>query len=46
MDKQIPFAFCTGSLAAEMHDRFPGITIIAKPFSEDSIIAVAGTLVK
>ena len=45
-EKQIPFAFCTGSLAAEMHSRFPGITIIPKPFSEDTIIEVATTLVK
>ncbi len=46
MEKQIPFAFCTGSLAAEMHDRFPGILIIPKPFSEDAIIEVANALVK
>lgn len=46
MQKQIPFAFCTGSLAAEMHSRFPGIMIVPKPFSEDTIIEVANTLVK
>lgn len=46
MGKQIPFAFCTGSLAAEMHDRFPGILIIPKPFSEEAIVEVARTLVK
>ena len=44
--KGIPFAFCTGSLAAEMHDRFPGIMIIPKPFSEDAILEVANTLAK
>ena len=46
MEKNIPFAFCTGSLAAEMHSRFPGIMIIPKPFSEDASIEVATTLVK
>lgn len=45
-EKQIPFAFCTGSLAAEMHSRFPGIMIIPKPFSEDAIIEVATTLTR
>jgi DNA-binding response OmpR family regulator len=45
-EKQIPFAFCTGSLAAEMHDQFPGIMIIPKPFSEEAIIEVAETLAR
>lgn len=44
--KQIPFAFCTGSLAAEMHDKFPGIIIIPKPFSEELILQAASALVK
>ena len=44
--RNIPFAFCTGSLAAEMHDRFPGILIIPKPFTEATILEAAGTLVK
>lgn len=46
MAKDIPFAFCTGSLAADMQHRFPGIMIVPKPFSEDAIIEVATTLVK
>lgn len=45
-EKHIPFAFCTGSLATEMQDRFPGITIIPKPFTEETILETAGTLVK
>ncbi|RYE88729.1 MAG: response regulator [Hyphomicrobiales bacterium] len=43
--RHIPFAFCTGSFAAEMHDRFPGITIVPKPFSEDLILDAARALV-
>lgn len=42
--RNIPFAFCTGSVAEEMGQRFPGIHIIAKPFSEDTIVEVARTL--
>jgi len=45
-EKNIPFAFCTGSLATEMQDRFPGIMIVPKPFSEEAIIEVAATLTK
>jgi len=44
--KGIPFAFCTGSLAAEMHSKFPGIIVIPKPFSEDVILEAARALVK
>lgn len=44
--KGIPFAFCTGSLAADMAARFPGILIIPKPFGEDEILRVANALVR
>lgn len=45
IEQKIPFAFCTGSLATEMQERFPGIHIVAKPFSEDCILDVARKLV-
>jgi CheY-like chemotaxis protein len=45
-ERNVPFAFCTGSLAHDMHSKFPGIRIIPKPFSEDAIIEAATTLVK
>lgn len=41
----VPFAFCTGSMAEEMRQRFPGVLIIPKPFSEAAILAAAATLV-
>jgi DNA-binding NtrC family response regulator len=44
--RNIPFAFCTGSLAAEMHEKFPGIIIIPKPFSEDGILEAATALMR
>lgn len=43
-ERKIPFAFCTGSLAEEMRERFPGITIIPKPFSEEAIIDAAAAM--
>ena len=42
----IPFAFCTGSVAADMAARFPGIMIVAKPFGEDEINLAADALLK
>lgn len=44
--RNIPFAFCTGSLAAEMHDKFPGVIIIPKPFSENGILEAATALMR
>jgi CheY-like chemotaxis protein len=44
--RNIPFAFCTGSLAAEMHDKFPGVIIIPKPFSENGILEAAAALMR
>ena len=44
MARNIPFAFCTGSLADEMQERFPGVLIIPKPFGEEAIIQAAKTL--
>jgi DNA-binding NtrC family response regulator len=44
--RDIPFAFCTGSMASDMADRFPGIMIIPKPFGEDAILDAANALVK
>lgn len=46
MARHIPFAFCTGSLAAEMQERFPGVLIISKPFGEDAIVEAANTLLR
>lgn len=42
--RKIPFAFCTGSVAGEMQERFPGVLIIPKPFGEEAIIQAANTL--
>ena len=44
MARKIPFAFCTGSVADEMQERFPGVLIIPKPFGEEAIIQAANTL--
>lgn len=46
MEKGIPFAFCTGSVAADMAARFPGILIVPKPFGEEEIIGAANKLLK
>ena len=44
MARNIPFAFCTGSVAGEMHERFPGVLIIPKPFGEEAIVQAANAL--
>jgi DNA-binding response OmpR family regulator len=44
MERGIPFAFCTGSMVEEMRDRFPGILILSKPFSESAIVDAANAL--
>lgn len=45
MARNIPFAFCTGSMVEEMRARFPDILILSKPFSENAIVEAANALV-
>ncbi len=43
-DRELPFAFCTGSLLEHVESQFPGTPILGKPFHDREVVELAASL--